>query len=849
VAWPLYAAEYEITATYNDLTHQIEGKEIITFVHEGVSPLSQIRLILYPNIYLAQDPTREKTDYQKIYPVRFNPGSLSIQSVSDLGGAPLTHRVETVDNKKILLSVALPLPVAPQQRFSFQVDFTTQIPEKYGVFGHAHGQVTLQGGWHPYLPQWSNGAWGTSLPAQKDHFRVWLTLGNDLKLQASLPPVLSHQAPFYSTYRMEGVLPFLGLSIGREAEVMEQHFGPVHVVYHYPPPNAVEAKLSVQLVEEIVRFLQLHVGPLGPLSLRMTSAFLSDTLTARGAEMLYIHTRLFKVIPALRHYHEAALARAILEALLQTYLPHEESWVIEGLAPIFAEEFMQLRYQKRADLTRWLRPVSFIPLADEILYSKGLPLRGIYFDEPVVPMFNEDIRSFDHSRSDGAAIFLKLKNLLGEEGLEQALSNYRNPLGQKRFRDTLSHVSGRALDTFLEAWLGDNLSVDFYIAEIKKHRTKTYETTITLGKDVENTEPVEVEVWDRQGQKYLMRWEGIGKTHTEVLRTNAKIKSVEIDPQHRIRETDRSNNRTPRRWKILLNRLGLSGYNLNTSVVGIKMGLLFAPVYSERDRVVLDFSRNEIGYAGRLEYAHTFHNQHTLTTGLLYERPRVEVGMPSADPAGVLRIGYAFSYPDTPLYFPRLLKLLQRFAGDSPTLRVAWRYDQQVTPRTGEKDHRVTAELDLRKSVLWAYDHEAAFRFRLGTSWGNLFENSRFFLGGSEMMRGFRPLIFEGESLSLLSVEYRVPLGRRIPSYHLKGWAYTQGLQGVLFADAGHAAKWRDLLEFDDYQLDAGVGLRWRFDVFGFYPTLMRVDVAWPVDTQIKSERQPHYYISTGHTF
>jgi len=335
-------------------------------------------------------------------------------------------------------------------------------------------------------------------------------------------------------------------------------------------------------------------------------------------------------------------------------------------------------------------------------------------------------------------------------------------------------------------------------------------------------------------------------THTALLMTDTPIKYVEIDPDQLTADIDRFNNRFPHRWKVLLHRFGLSGYDLNTGNVGYKIGLLFKPTYSDRDKVTVGFVHSQMGNTGRIEYAHTFRNNHTLSGGLLYERPTLPEATSPDEAAGIVRLGYTFNYPDTPLYFPRFAKLLRRLAGTLPTIGLSFGYNQQVTG--GQRAHSVTSQIDLRKTVRFSYDHEIALRLLGGVSSGGLFEESRFFLGGDDAMRGFRPLVFGGEGIGLLSMEYRFPL-RRETDWNAAGMVLTHTLQGALFADAGHVAKPRHLFDFEDYKFDAGVGLRWWLDIFGFYPTLVRFDVARPIDSPNADENGWHYYLTGGQAF
>jgi len=848
---PLHAAEYDIAAVYDDTQHQIAGVANISFTNAGPTPLSEVHLLLYPNIYLEEDPAIDRAEYRKVYPVRFNPGHLQVASMTGPDGAPLSSVLTALNHKKTLLKVALPTPLPPGAPFSFQVHFVTHIPEKWGVFGHDRHLTTLQGGWHPYLAaQGEDGAWNAALTPPKSRFRVALTLRNGLRWMAAAPATHMEPGEFYSTHLIEADLtPFFPLSIGEGLAHRGEVIGPVQIAYQFREKDRPYADRVLQIARDAVKFFQLEVGPLGPVSLQMAAAPLYQDLTANGAKVLYINTRIFKVAPFLRHYHEASLSRALFLLLYRAYLPNEEAWVLEGLAPKLAEQFMRARHPRRTDLERWLTPIAFIPLADEILYSRSLPFRQIYFNETAIPVLNEDVQTFNHARPGGTLIFSKLGNLLGEKTVNNAVATYRKHLGSAHFREVLYETAGRRLDWFFDQWLLGNPVFDFRIAQITRRKVGAkHDTVITLAKDGAGIEPVEILVKEKSGAKHMLLWKGNGVMHAQALRTNSPVKSVELDPKRRASDLDRSNNRSPAKWKVLLNRFGLSGYNLNTGVVGYKAGLLFRPVYGERGRISLGLSHDETGNTGKIEYAHTFLGHHTVSTGLLYERPETQEGMPPEDTAGIVRLNYAFGYPVPFSRSPTLVKILQRLAGRPSKIGLSLGYGRQITQGAGRGDSVFTAQIDLRKIVAFSNDHEIAFRWRLGASSGRLFENSRFFLGGDDAMRGYRPLVFEGDNLSLVSTEYRFPL-RRETGWDLSGAALTHTLQGALFADLGHTARMRDLFDLGDYKMDAGVGIRWWLDFLGLYPTLIRFDVALPIASPIQEEREPHYYLTAGQAF
>src|SRR5581483_5647254 len=438
--------------------------------------------------------------------------------------------------------------------FQFLVHFVTVIPEKWGVFGYYKNLVTLQGGWHPYLPQFIDGNWNFLLSPPKSSFKIHLTLSKNLKLLASAPPHLESAQEGDQTFLLEEKeLPFFSLSIGKKVFRKEARVDQVDIVYQALEWDRSYADPVLRVSKEAVSFFLEQAGP-APLppagassstKLQLAEAYLYQDLTTAGSRILYMNSRLFKVFPMLKRFHEGSIARGVFLLLWRERLPYEEGWVIEGLAHLDAEEFMRRKYGGRSSMERWLKPFAFIPLIDQILYSKDLPLRQIYFKEAVPPIINEDIQFFNHPRPEGTMIFSKLNNLLGPQTLNNAVAIYRRQLqlGQNpTFRQVLFKTSLSDLDWFFEQWLTTNPVLDFGIDEIDYRKVDGgYRTTIVVKKHGEGIEPLEIQVNEENGSKSPLVWDGRGETHEEVLVTPSPVASVELDPDKNSSDLNRLN--------------------------------------------------------------------------------------------------------------------------------------------------------------------------------------------------------------------------------------------------------------------------------------------------------------------
>ena len=722
------------------------------------------------------------------------------------------------------------------------------------MFGYYKNVVTLQGGWHPYLPQFIDGNWNFLLSPPKSSFRIHLSLDKSLTVMASAPPQLKSGQEGERTLLLEAKeLPFFSLSIGEKVSVKEARVDQVDIIYQALNRDSSYARQVVKIAKEAVSFFLEQAGPaplppVGPYAstqLQLAEAYLYQDLTTAGSRILYLNSRLFKVFPVLKRFHEASIARGIFLLLWRERLPNEEGWVTEGLAHLDAEEFMRHKYGGRSSMEQWLKPFAFIPLIDQILYSKDLPLRQIYFREAVPPIINEDIQFFNHPRPEGTMIFSKLKNLLGPQTLNDSVSLYRRQLqlGESpSFRQVLFKTSRVDLDWFFDQWLTTNPVLDFGIDEIRRTEVDGgYRTTIVIKKYGEGIEPLEIQVNEENGSEIPLVWDGKGERHEEVLFTPSQVASVELDPDKNSSDLNRLNNRIPAVWKILLNDYGIT-YDFQTKVISYRAGLLFQRVYDVRNRYRLDFSHSDRGNAYHVEETQTLRNNHVITAGLSYDSPITTESNTPEQPAGYLHLKYSLNYPDIPLFAGAIQRLTQTY----PKFNIGLAYNQQFTG--GAYYNSFLLGLDLRRTISFSNYHELGLRYFMGQSSGKLFENSRFFLGGGDGMRGYTPLAFEGENMSLISVEYRFPVFHET-DLNFIGLAHFHTWQGAFFADTGTVTDSRNVFRFSDYRSDVGAGLRFFVDLFGFYPAVIRLDVAVPIASPVESEQKPHYYVTAGQPF
>ena len=100
--------------------------------------------------------------------------------------------------------------------------------------------------------------------------------------------------------------------------------------------------------------------------------------------------------------------------------------------------------------------------------------------------------------------------------------------------------------------------------------------------------------------------------------------------------------------------------------------------------------------------------------------------------------------------------------------------------------------LAMRKNRVLAFDLAA------GYAWGNMPLSQRFAVGGADTLRGYKDDQFRGNSMLRGTVEYRIPIQKKI--------------QAVLFYDIGYAWDKRDQKAFDLGLMESGYGVGLRIN-------------------------------------
>lgn len=803
---------YDIIASFDPSSHTISGKLRIT----SAEPFASI--YLYPNIYAAKDITISAKEYDRIYPKNFNSGYIEILSITDSKDNNIPYTIS--GEKNTLLKIE-------GGSSEIVIDFKTKIPEKFGPFGYFKDIYTLAGGWHPYL------AGSGSKPS---NYNIILSLPEEYNMavpKTSIKKIETKDG--LKTIHIEGYnISYFDMIISKK--LIEKAFekdGFTFTYYHLKKDGKYAAS-AVDAAFDAAVFFNKNFFKIKNKTITFAESYLHQDISSPHENLILISNRFHKAYSYIKRFHDAQLVKALYYKFWKDIIPYkEDDWIAEGLADYAMQQYIIDKHSEAPSLSGYLKPLSFIPLFDEILYSKKLPMRDIYFKDHNHLIVREDMRLFNNNRPDGSIIFQKLKNLLGKELFDKIIEEYKSRLlkGEyKGFRAVSEKTANQNLDWFFHQWLNINPSIDFGIKSVKKRLIdKKHKTEIIAEKDNGGVEPVDVKIGYKDKTSDTYQWDGKDKEKKIEIESEKAVDSVELDPEKITSDPDRFNNRLPHRWKVLLDRIKIS-YDLHSQKLEFDIGASTTRLYDDRHFFVFNVFHKEEGDGANLEYGYNFGKYdsedkplHTLSTKIIFEKLSEKFAATAKDDEYINALGLSYRYD---------------------TYRASVEYADKFL--NGDYSY-FKGLLDLRKEIRIANKHSVAGRTLIGQSEGDLPEHTKFLLGGINGMRGFSKSDYKGNNLSLFSIEYRFPI---IYDHDLNLFSLiiVHAAQGAVFADAGMVSDDRNTFRFKDYKTDVGTGLRFHVDLFGIYPGIGRIDFAIPIGETEKS-RNVHVYLSIGQSF
>jgi hypothetical protein len=849
---------YDLSVRVDAEARHVEGHARIVVPNDTAAPLHELWLWRFPERFATRSPALNDYNFYWVYPYRFNPGHMRTGAVLvDGRAASVEVRDHAQAGRGTLLHVALDPPLAPGAAATLDVDFSVEVPTRYGPFGCIHGNCTLTGFYPMVAPP------GFALDAMPGRGRYRLSVAvhdvSDVVVNGELRALERGRRLDFDV----GEAPGLTLMVGRpRLRQFERTVRGVRIVYLSPSgrgmPSPPEHVLPYQPANRVDRVLDAAaeavdlLGELGaPLPAGEEVHIVAGPLRIQLAQSLpgvvFVSDQLFDIFPLQRFlkFHEFELARAVYQSwiarrTLAVERPDDFGWA-PGAAASYLVDLYTLRSYRKTEFAREILAwASFIPAIDRVMYAPQVPFASSYFYTLEDPdPLRDNLAQFDNQRPTGKTVYTKLRDLLGTPAVDLLT---RAQLGGIALRPQAEKLRGSSLDWFWKQWLGPYPKVDYRFADVRSERLgknayRHSARVIKLGADPP-VEPVEVRAVDRKGNVANQTWDGVGREHTYVFDMAAPLSVVEIDPRGRLVEdlpgsSDdlKFDDRHPPRWKFIYNNFGgllrffpTLGLDLSldfslSRILDLHHGLRFVIYRSESTQVGITSS-----------YSYGFGRK--ITAARLSSAFGVSLGVARIDPSfgqavgaganpGTLLTGSASWGYDDRLFVWEPLKAL--------SLGAAIAVDETVLDN-GQLLSQGVASIGWESIVPLADGHGLAMSFGAAATFGDLkIARQMLSAGGDGGMRGYDVESLLGRWRALGRVEWRHIFTHEL-DINLLHSLYLRGIGGAVFAEAGIVSPCESYRpDAKSVAADVGYSVRLFADWFGVSQTTINIDLAVPL--------------------
>jgi hypothetical protein len=873
VVQPRARNHLELKATLDPSARRITGWVRWSIPNVSNHPLGEVRLWLYPNRLGDRPEALGDVNFHWLYPTGFSPSSLRIDAAA-VGSAAASVTIEPSEaGRDTIARIALPAPIPPGEDVVVDVAFTTELPVRFGGFGCTGSACRLMGGYYPFPLHLSADGWQADAAPDRIDFTASVAvpagtdiLVGDLHAHATAAPVSARGAN----------VPHVTLVTDRDLRAEEITGGGLrgYFFHHGARPPSSENEVMPYVREDRVglildaahRALDFaakqglgagdhdHQAPL-----MLIESPLRHEMVQTHANVILVSDRLFQVFPIerLRKFHRLEVIRAVIAAVAGGTLGRIEpdpdvDLSTEVIAAYLTDRFTMREFQRLEFARDLLRPISFIPAVDQLMYAPLVASSASYFgyvdDRDVV---RDDVRRFSHRRPGGRLVYAKLVDLLGPAGMDRLgriVIQERVPL-----RQAAARAFGADLDWFWRQWLaGPPPRVNYRLAgvHVASPRTPGPEASdgpaVHVTIDVERQgadllEPVEVRVMDRADVPHDLVWTGRGIAHRFELDLPAGLASVEVDPRHRLVESAMGSlnvaddplvdNRDPKRWRLIYSGFGAL-VDVTSFTASFAAAVRVKPRHDLRNSFLLLATHSPTTTIG-IDTAYTRLFGRQADTNRLTSDVGIGLSALLLDPS--------FGVADTERLHStwRLKASLFVEHDDRDFVIDPWRavgaaadvHFSVTGLDTGERLSQVGADVELLRLFELLPGHVVALDVQGGATFGDIRVRSQLAqIGGALGLRGYAPGELFGRGRAVARLELRDRYVSDL-NWNIAHFTAVRALGGNLFAEAGLITSCDDLgVDENDVFYDVGYSFRVLHDAFGVYQQMLSVDLAVPLN-------------------
>ncbi len=837
---------YQIGARISLAAPQVDGTLRAVLTNTTARTLEEAVFVLFPNRFSVPDQGINDFNRPYVYPREdFDPGRMEILEIRDADRVAPVELLRFGDLAPGMVARVRIARLLPGQTRTLTVRFRTVVPYRFGTFGLFDDQLTLNGGWYPYLASLdADGRWTLAGAPPLADFDIQLETSPDLEV------VLNGRYFQRGTHIIAAAVPdvhYLSL-VAAPVFIREEIEVDGTRVTYFRRPGPFSSRISIEpppdeaimtTVQEILARRPRGV-PDPPAELVLVQAPLRLlNLTAPGEGDVLISDRALEVFFLVRPFHELQVAQGIYGELIRPTLSAREPdadylWVSEGLSRTLAQRFIAQDRPEARSVYDWIDLFNIFAIVDRFETAPKIPFVYAFFDQArVVDPLRAEVTTFNDPNPPGRVILGKVREQIGPETYDVVIDRCLS--GDVPFRRCSNIAADQELDWLYAQWLQPypQLTYSFDDVELNAADGDELRTTTTIRREASRPirEPVTIRLYSLGGRAVDVRWDGVGDVGEVSVTTPDHMWQAIIDPDRKLIEDRRDDNAYPFNPQLVIDsaeveisssEFGLTALAVARNRYDYHKDLAFAGFYTDRS---LGFTAGARAHWGQpIDPARYRNNLYGFYAFQALNKDFVDDRRPTERTSGQLgSLGFRYDYTNV-------------YAFDNPTDERQFRiyadwYDAALGSDFNYVDWGYIATVT---HPLWSYRTIAAaqlfngFSEPLGSS--QVPNQGQYSLGGTLAIRGIPVHKELGRNTLIVRAELRQDIFPEVDMNLLDLLVLRRGqLRGFVDSGSVNNSAGR-VYDVGSYAVGVGVGFAAIYDFMGFFPSMAYLEIATRVD-------------------